>query len=168
MKHFLPQCQGKKLNSLRILNRASQYCRWREILNEKANLKVDACSKRVFQNSDKKTQDNGSIMWLVWNELFKWIYLETNESEFFLCFLKIKTWRHILGNTYYLGTEVLFCFVLFILWMKSNILHKYAYFLWLESFKIISDNQYKYRGVADFLWKNSSYLKSGISLLFYL
>lgn len=118
MKHFLPQCQGKKLNSLRILNRASQYCRWREILNEKANLKVHACSKRVFQNSDKKTQDNGSIMWLVWNELFKWIYLETNESEFFLCFLKIKTWRHILGNTYYLGTEVLFCFVLFCLFCE--------------------------------------------------
>lgn len=33
-----------------------------DILKGKANLKVHACSKKVFQNSDKKTQDNTSII----------------------------------------------------------------------------------------------------------
>lgn len=34
----------------------------KDILKEKANLKVHGYSKKVFQNSDKKTQENASIM----------------------------------------------------------------------------------------------------------
>lgn len=86
-----------------------------DIGKKKANLKVHECSKNVFQNSDKKTQDNASRVSLVWNELLEWIYFKTNESELLLCFLKTKC-----GGTY-LGTRIIWgdksCIVFFPLWM---------------------------------------------------
>ena len=80
------------------------------ILKEKAKLKLHACSKKVFQNWQKDPRQ--CIYYVTGMEwTFKWIYLETNEPELLLCFLKIKEkWRHILGNTYHLGREILHCF----------------------------------------------------------
>lgn len=70
------------------------------ILKEKAKLKLHACSKKVFQNWQKDPRQ--CIYYMTGKEwTFKWIYLETNEPEFLLCFLKIKkileayTWEHI-------------------------------------------------------------------------
>lgn len=149
---FSLKAKGEKTELLKNFEQSFTVL-WMKILKEKANLKVHACSKKTFQNSEKKNQENASIMWLVWNELLKWIYLETNESELLLCFLNIKTWRHILGNTYHLGREVLH--FVFFLWMESNAQHKYHAYLFykLKTCKIVYDNPFPYkdRGVVDFL-----------------
>lgn len=81
-----------------MLNRASQ-CYRRRYFERKGRFE----SICVFQESLSKVWQKDPrqcicyVTGMEWT--FKWIYLETNESELLLCFLKIKTWRHILGKT---------------------------------------------------------------------
>lgn len=62
MKHFLPLAKGKKTELLKNFWTELHSVMDKDILKEKANLKVYGYSKKVFQNSDKKTQENASIM----------------------------------------------------------------------------------------------------------
>jgi hypothetical protein len=104
MKYFLFLCQGQKPNFLRIFGQSFSVLDG-DKLKEKTNLKIYSCSKKVFWNFDKKTQDNESVMWLVWNHLFKWTYSETRESEP-LCILRKRTCRCVLRR----DTTLLFFF----------------------------------------------------------
>lgn len=102
MKHSLPRCQGKKNELLKEFWTELHSVTDGNILKEKAKAETTC----MFQESlSKLTKRPRQCIYYVtgmeWT--FKWIYLETNEPELLLCFLRLKKWRHILGNTYHLG-----------------------------------------------------------------
>ena len=69
MKHSLPQCQGKKkMNSLRIFEQSFTVLQMEIFWKKKQSWNYMHVPRKSFK-TDKKTQDNASIMWPVWNEL---------------------------------------------------------------------------------------------------
>lgn len=144
-----------------------------DILKEKADLKVYVCSKKVFQKSDKRTQDNASVMWLVWNELLNestWKQMNQSSCCDSFVFSKDKnmeayTWENIIWaeKSCIAFSSPCEC--------KCNTQHKcHVYFMYFENCsKNICGNHFphKWRDIYDLIFKKSMHLKSGIFLVLY-